>query len=148
MWTPDPDEVKPSESIGRRVFGKGWLAGPDAKGPQGYFKITIFMDSRLDQDLSFDRLGETGVDKRVTRFLTPLGVDQGQTLTPPKEFSGWAAISMARLDFATVRPTPTDEPCNPFHADLSREGFREKVQAETLAFRLAYLAGNEIVAPG
>ena len=142
MWTPDRDEVKPSETIGRRVFGKGWLAGPGAKVPQGFFKLTVFMEKRPEDDLSFDRLGETGVDKRVTRFLTPLGADHGQTLAPPKEFSGWAAIPMARLDFATVRPSPTDKPYNPFHADLSRERYRERDRAETLAFRLAVLAGS------
>jgi hypothetical protein len=147
MWTPDPDEVKPSETIGRRVFGNPF-AGAGAKVPEHFFKITVFMDSRRDKDLSFDRLGERGVDKSVTRFLTPLGADQGRTLAPPKEFSGWAAIPMAKLDFATVRPTPTDEPYNPFHADLSREGFRERAHAEMLAFRLAILAGRTIVAPG
>jgi hypothetical protein len=146
MWTPDPNEIKPSETIGRRVLGKGF-AGPGAKVPEGFFKITVFMDSRLNEDLSFDRLGERGVDKSVTKFLTPLGVDQGQTLAPPQEFSGWAAIPMAKLNFVTLRPTPTDEPHNPFHADLSREDFRGRSQAETLAFRLAILAGKAIVAP-
>ena len=146
MWTPDRDEIKPSETIGRRVFGNPF-AGPGAKVPERHFKITVFMDSRLDQDLSFDRLGERGVDRCVTGFLTPLGVDQGKILAPPKEFSGWAAIPMAKLDFATVRPSPTDDPYNPYHADLDRERFRERDHAEMLAFRLAVLAGTAIVPP-
>ena len=54
---------------------------------------------------------------------------------------------MADLDWVDVRPTPTESPYNPYHADLSRDGFRERRQAETLAFRLSVLAGREVAAP-
>jgi hypothetical protein len=70
-----------------------------------------------------------------------------------KKFKGWAPIKVSdlrkikvsdsnlpNLNKLEIRPTPTAEPDNPYHADLSREGFREKISAERLAYQLAYYA--------
>lgn len=147
MWAPDPDHIRPNEMLGRRVFTDKPFVESGGKGLEGHFKIDIFFDRRLGDDLSVDRLGEGSPMKAVRRFLTPLARAQGGSMEPPRPFSGWAAISMKKLGFVEVMAAPTDEPRNPYHAEISRALFRNKVQAETLAFRLAAEAGRELVDP-
>ena len=54
---------------------------------------------------------------------------------------------MKQLDFVTVTPKPTEQPLNPFHAELSRALWRDRTLAETLAFRLAVEARRDLVPP-
>jgi hypothetical protein len=147
MWNPDPNTIGGSEVLGRRVFTDKPFVGPGGRVPERYFNLDIFFDTRLKDDLSFDRLGEGSPAKAVRKFLTPLADAEAASMRPPRPFSGWAPISMKRLGFVKVTPVPTKHPFNPFHAELSRALYRDKTQAETLAFRLAVEAGTDLVPP-
>jgi hypothetical protein len=147
MWKPDPNKIGGSEVLGRRVFTDKPFVGPRGRVPEGCFNLDIFFDTRLEDDLSFDRLGDGSPLKAVRKFLTPVANAQAESMRPARPFSGWASITMKRLGFVSVTPAPTEEPYNPFHAELSRALYRDKTQAETLAFRLAVEAGKHLVLP-
>jgi len=129
MWKPDKNKVSDKEIIGRRVFGQKIFIAPRERG---LFKMDIFYDTRLENELSFDRLGLKTVDKFLTTQCHQHGNMQNKT------FVGWATIKVSDLKKLTIQPTPTEE--NPYHADLSREGFRDPLSAELLAYRLAHHA--------
>jgi hypothetical protein len=142
----------PTRSVGARYWAAVFLPTSHSWALEGAFEkgtsIWIFSSTqRLEEDLSFDRLGEGSPVKAVRKFLTPLANAEAASMRPPRPFSGWAAISMKRLSFVSVTPAPTEDPFNPFHAELSRALYREKSQAETLAFRLAVEAGTDLVPP-
>lgn len=144
MWQPDPDVVSEKEILGRRTFGD------NITKPDGQFRMTVFLDTRYDEDLSLDRMGMKTVDPEVTVFLTPQCHAHGKTQS--KRFAGWAAIRKKVLTGLDVRPNAqletADHPANPYHADLSRNGYRDRRQAETLAFRLVLHAQDlGLVAP-
>jgi hypothetical protein len=149
MWKPDKKRVSDKEIVGRRVFGKKIFREPRERG---LFVPEIFYDTRLENDLSFDRLGLKKVDKDVVRFLTQQCHQHGDMQN--KKFVGWAAIKVSdikkikvsQLEKLEIQATPSQE--NPYHADLPREGFRELVSAERLACQLAYYASVlELVLP-
>lgn len=147
MWKADPEKVGEKEILGRRVFTDRPFVGGGGRVPEGCFNLDIFFDTRLDDNLSFDRLGEGSPVKAVRKYLTPLADAEAALMRPPRPFSGWAPISMKQLTFITVIPDPREDPYNPYHAELSRDLYRAKAQAETLAFRLAVIAGKELVRP-
>lgn len=141
MWKPDKNKVSDKEIIGRRLFGHKIFIAPRERG---LFKMDIFYDTRLANDLSFDRLGLKTVDKDVVKFLTQQCHQHGSLQN--KTFVGWAAIKVSDSKKLTIQPTPTEE--NPYHADLSREGYRDPLSAELLAYRLAHHASVlELVLP-
>ena len=127
------------ELLGRRLFGReGW----DSSRP--LFDFTHFIDTRLELDLSVDRLGVGNVESKRIRSLTPTADAEGAARKPPTTFDGWAAIFLKDLNFpgwvADVRPTKvvgSDKALNEFHSEISREGFRQKAQSYTFATMMA-----------
>ena len=86
MWNPDPNKIAGSEVLGRRVFTDKPFVGPGGRLPEGCFKIDIFFDTKLGDDLSFDRLGEGSPVKAVRKFLTPLANAEAASMRPPRPF--------------------------------------------------------------
>lgn len=141
MWKPDKNKVSDKEIVGRRVFGQKIFKNP---GGKHLFEWKIFYDTRFQNDLSFDRLGLNTIDEKVVKFLTSQCHEHGKQQN--KKFKGWAPIKVSdlkkikvsdpnlpNLNQLEIQPTPTTEPDNPYHADLSRDGFRENFSAERLA---------------
>lgn len=75
--------------------------------------------------------------------IARLAKDRGRGRTPPRQFFGWAEVSVldAERDGRTVRATPTEE--NPYHADihlnlgLERGDERWKAEQKAHAIQLA-----------
>jgi hypothetical protein len=50
-----------------------------------------FQETR-DNEYSLDRLGRTGIDGAVVRYLTPRAIEGGKSFQKPKQFNGWIAV--------------------------------------------------------
>ena len=97
-WKPQiQGEVGQNEPLGRRLFEEPLLAGtPEGKERFAGLSLRHFEETR-DQDFSLDRLGRTGVNKRVKKYLKPRADANGRTLNPPRAFDGWAVLQTRRL---------------------------------------------------
>jgi hypothetical protein len=116
-------------------------------GSNTEIRLDVFLDDRYEEDLSFDRLGVRKVEAKIVDFLTPLAHNVGARRVPPKPFAGWLGIAVSELRNLLVLPDPIDG--NPYHALLSRDGYRNKYLAETLAYRLCYHAHKiGLIPPG
>jgi hypothetical protein len=127
-WIPDPTEpVGPNEIVGRRLFDEPKLIGAtDQRAPDWLLDYRHFEDTR--GEVSFDRLGRTGRDRKVVNFLRPKAEKAGQDVEPPKTFDGWATVRAKSLATAAkgpsfpliVSPMYLDQPehadHNPYHA--------------------------------
>ncbi len=95
-WQPQPDQpVGPNEHIGRRLFDEPMLAGAQDQPSFAGLDFRHFEETR-DPEVSLDRLGQSGIDKAVVRYLRPRADKAGTTFRPPKAFNGWAVVR-ARL---------------------------------------------------
>lgn len=137
---PASEHISPRELLGRRLFGSdGW----NPSGP--VFDSTHFVDTRLHLDLSVDMLGGGNTENKRVKYLTQLGDSEGAARQPPTTFEGWAAILLQDLKFpgwnTDVRPAPiaggNGAAANEFHAEISREGFRQKAQSYAFATMMA-----------
>lgn len=141
----DTKEVKDSEFIGRSLHGK---KESNVFCDKGLIKWQQFYDSRLEENLSVDRIGDKQIDKGSLTYLHPLAVSRN-----PEPFQGWATIKVQKITtgkFAcNVIPTPIlDEEnannSNELHADIDRTNFRTEQLAYCLAVALSH-AVNSIV---
>jgi hypothetical protein len=123
-----------AELIGRRLFGKqGW----DDSKPS--FTFIHFVDSRFDQDLSVDCLGPGNTETKRIRPLTRLGDTEAAARVPVVTFDGWAAVLAKDLAFPGWLPLvrPSEQPDNPYHAEIIRDGFRDKAHSYAFATAMA-----------
>lgn len=99
QWKPPSDApVGPNEPVGRRLFDQPMLVGMrDLNRGAQRLDVRHFLEPR-HRELSLDRLGRTGIDKAVVRYLCPIAVIAGQTFSPPKAFNGWAVIRAKQLE--------------------------------------------------
>ena len=135
-WTPDPAEIDNREAIGRRIYGDKVF---DGQGPR--LRVDHFMDERLAQDLSVDRLGLNNPEKQVKRYLKPIAAAANNT----KSFTGWAALKVSSIRNRKypldILATPQEN--NEYHADISRNNIGNLVNAYSLAFRLRDCADKD-----
>ena len=147
-WQPDPaDPIGDNEPLGRRIFDDDLWRDALAQGMAHIFRPDHFYDNRLEEDLSFDRLGMSGNPQAIVlSFLNALAHAEAENRG--KDHAGWGWVLRKNLrdsDRAVlkVRPSPIiddpDSPDNPYHADLLRENHRTKQQANYLALQLAHL---------
>lgn len=147
-WQPDPaDPIGDNEPLGRRIFDDPVWRDDLAQGMGPIFRPDHFDDNRLEEDLSFDRLGMQGnPHPKVLRLLIALA--QSEAENQNKDHAGWGWVLRKNLrdsdrTVLEVRPSPIindpDSPDNPYHADLSRENHRTEQQAKYLALHLAHL---------
>jgi hypothetical protein len=96
-WNPKTDPVGKHEPIGRRLFDEPLLMG--AKNQPSFKGLDLrHFEIRDDRELSLDRLGSTGVEKKSTTYLRPRAEGEGAKCTPPKKFNGWVHIRVSVLE--------------------------------------------------
>lgn len=136
MWSP-PAKISDKEIVGRRAFGEDKHIF--ARADRSQYRIDVFLDTRLETDLSFDRVGIRKAEEAVLAFLTPLCREHGTT--QGKCFRGWLQIPVRELGRLPILPKKSVGEMNPYHAELSRDDHRKLEAARSLAFRLCVLAG-------
>jgi hypothetical protein len=139
-WIPDPAQpIGHKEQIGRRIFPKQALkAASSQPASAALFTVSDFEESRGACDVSVDRLGQTGIDKRVCTLLAPMA-QAAAAARQNVSFHGWAValaedISRPRKGQAIpVVSSPTPEmpplPANPYHAHIDGTGWNHYVLA-------------------
>jgi len=143
VWYPPP-EVDEKELIGRRLLDRVGKERATSEDGRPLYDVDDFYDTRLVHDLSADRLGNPNATPDTLREVTKLADQEATRPESNRVFIGWATIRVRNLQFRgwtarviaspTLREDGTVE--NPWHADISRDGFREKAQAYTLALTL------------
>jgi hypothetical protein len=130
LWNPPTDHVGRKEHIGRRLFDEPLLAGATGQKGFGGLLLRHFEEARSDE-FSVDRLGRTGVDKSITRFLRPLADAAGKTFRTAKTFNGWVVLKADELEKSkkgsTLGVVPSPLKCNPYHAHIDTRHFLESV---------------------
>jgi hypothetical protein len=94
-WTPSSD-VGQNERIGRRLFDEPMLAGAGDQKPYYGLDFRHFYETR--DDISLDRLGRTGIDNAVVRYLTPLAHAAGRKFRKAKSFNGWFVVVVRNIE--------------------------------------------------
>ena len=98
-----------SENIGRSVFSR--RAAKRAR--KGTIIHDVFLESLEADSISVDRM-----DHATRRALAALSIQTGQNRTPPRDFHGWAVLTVdaAASNRRTVKATPDE--FNRYHADI------------------------------
>ncbi|WP_157960142.1 hypothetical protein [Albibacillus kandeliae] len=97
VWEPDPSEpIGKNERIGRRIWDTPKLRGADTQPDVAALDIEIFRERR-SKEVSLDRLGRTGIEKRVISYLQPRCELHGASFSPNRRFDGWATIQAEKL---------------------------------------------------
>jgi hypothetical protein len=133
-----PADISDKEIVGRRAFGSDKSVFSRPGKPEKY-RIDVFMDDRLETDLSVDRLGVRKPDPDRMVELDALGTALGAK--QEKQFRGWAQLPVKDLGL-TVRRTDAEGEANPYHAEISRDEHRTDQTARSLAFRLCLVASE------
>lgn len=145
IWYP-PSEVSQKELVGRRLFGKANTGLPTDKGDRPLFRVDDFYETREEDDLSVDRLGDPNASRDTLRMITSLADTDASRRDKKRVFNGWATIRVQKFRFpgwvAQITATPTMREDgsveNPWHANVNRDGFRGKAQAYALAIALQH----------
>jgi hypothetical protein len=90
-WNP-PDKVQDQEVIGRRIANDEIYEGKMDQGSPGRIRLDHFMETRKGGDISLDRLGRSGVDGRVLRYLDVRCQRWAAKFHRSKKFEGWASL--------------------------------------------------------
>jgi hypothetical protein len=126
-WNP-PSNVGNNEQIGRRLFEEPILRGFSDQPQFAGIRLNHFEETR-GSEVSLDRLGATGLDRKVIGYLTPRAQAAGRTFGKPKDFDGWIVVPAKELVSAKrspslpvlASPVPGDEPKdNLYHAHVVR----------------------------
>jgi hypothetical protein len=142
-WDP-PDSVGSNEHIGRRLFDEPMLVGTSDQRSFAGLQLTHFEETR-DNEYSLDRLGRSGVDRKVVAYLKPRAEDAGRSFKKAKTFGGWAVLAARELINARKAPclpviaSPIDGPeprDNKFHAHVCKP---VDMQATHMALHLRHL---------
>lgn len=96
-WKPQADvPIGAKEQVGRRLFDEPMLIGATDQPQYDGLDLRNFQETR-DNEYSLDRLGRTGIDAAVVRYLTPRAVEGGRSFHKPKQFNGWIAVKAEAL---------------------------------------------------
>jgi hypothetical protein len=142
-WNPKTDPVGKHEPIGRRLYDEPMLTGVQDQPSFTGLDYRHFEEARSDKQLSLDRLGCTGIEKKAKNYLKPRAEAEGAKRVPPKQFNGWAHVRASALEegwggqrFPVIAsPINLDGlEGNTHHAHIDIEG-----EAEFAAFRLREL---------
>ena len=97
-WKPRSDEpVGNNEHVGRRLFDEPMLAGATDQKAFGGLILRNFEENR-DREFSLDRLGRTGVDRKVVSYLLPRANAAATRFVPHRSFDGWAVLRARVLE--------------------------------------------------
>src|SRR5262245_37820418 len=87
-WDPKTDLVGKHEPIGRRLYDEPMLMGARDQPSFTGLLLRHFEETRSDNQLSLDRLGCTGIEKKAKKYLKPRADAEGMNRVPPKTFNG------------------------------------------------------------
>ena len=145
IWYPPP-EIDEKELVGRRLFDKVGTARATGENGSPLYKVGDFYESRAEEDFSVDRLGDPNPALDTLRTLTGLADKEASRPETNRTFNGWCTIRVQNFRFtgwvAQITASPifsengTGE--NLWHADVNRDGFRDKAQAYTFAVTLQH----------
>jgi hypothetical protein len=97
-WNPrSNDPVGQNEHVGRRLFNEPLLVGVQNQSHFAGLDLRNFEETR-DREFSVDRLGRSGIENVVVRYLRPRADAAGEKFTPPKPFNGWAVLRVRQLE--------------------------------------------------
>jgi hypothetical protein len=139
-----PDDVGMNERIGRRFFNEPMLRGAEGQPSFSGIELHHFEDSR-SREISLDRLGATGLDKRVVQYLRPRAEAAGGARLKPIRFEGWLHVSAKELAEARKPPrhpviaSPVKDPepdDNRYHAHVVRP---EAMSDHLMSLQLRYI---------
>ena len=101
--------LRKTENIGRSVFSR--RAARRAR--KGTIIHDVFLESLEADSISVDRM-----DHATQGDLAALSIQTGQNRTPPRDFHGWAVLTVdaAAANGRTVRATSNE--FNRYHADI------------------------------
>lgn len=127
-WLP-PDNVGPSEYLGRRLFEEPMLRG--AAGQPTYSGIPLHhFEEKRSNETSVDRLGATSIDRKVRGYLLKRADTAGRKFSKPKPFDGWAVVQAKHIAqtgsdtpdcLCVASPIKDPEPDdNVYHAHIAR----------------------------
>jgi hypothetical protein len=109
-WTPAAGQpISPNEHLGRRLFDEPLLAGAADQAQFNGLDLRNFQEKR-DQEYSLDRLGRSGVERRVRTYLLPRATQAASKFHDPKRFDGWAVLRARELTNARVGASVHVEP--------------------------------------
>jgi hypothetical protein len=97
-WNPKTDPVTKNEPIGRRLFDEPMLMGAQDQPSFRGLDYRHFEETRADRELSLDRLGYTGIERKAKNYLKPRADAAGANCVPPKQFNGWAHVRASALE--------------------------------------------------
>lgn len=133
-----------SERVGRRFFDEPMLRGTEGQPSFSGIELHHFQDRR-SREISLDRLGATGVDKRVLQDLKLRAEAAGRARQKPVRFEGWLHVAAKELAQARHEPkhpviaSPVDE-CEPndnsYHAHVVRP---ETMNDHLMALQLRHI---------
>ena len=139
-WVPAAHQpIGNTERIGRRLFDEPLLAGAGDQKSFAGLDLRNFEETR-GREVSLDRLGRSGVDKAVIRYLQPRAVAAGTKFRTAKQFAGWAflparELGQSRSGFGTMPLVPSpiagqDLEENVYHTHvLTPEGMHHYIMA-------------------
>jgi len=98
VWVPNKcDPVGPRERVGRRLFSRSKLAGAKEGDTSTGYELYHFEENRGEGEVSLDRIGLTGSDKRIKAVLLPICQAAGAKYSKPREFTGWATAAAKQI---------------------------------------------------
>jgi hypothetical protein len=100
IWVP-PDKVGMNERIGRRIYDEPMLKG--AQGQPSYSGIELH-HFQGGKELSLDRLGASGIDRRIRQHLELRAEAAGARRGKPSRFDGWFHVAAKELEQARTPP--------------------------------------------
>jgi hypothetical protein len=87
----------------RRLFDEPMLQG--VTGQPSFSGIQLYhFEERRDYEVSLDRLGASGIDRKVSKYLLPRAQAATREFAKPKRFDGWYAVSAKELANACKGP--------------------------------------------
>ncbi len=145
IWYPPP-EIGQKELVGRRLLDKAGTERSTDEDGRPLSEVGDFYETRAKDDLSVDRLGDPNPAQDTLRAITSLADTEASRPEVNRVFSGWATIRVQNFRFtgwvarvtATLKKREDGTIENPWHADVNRDGFREKAQAYAFAVALQH----------
>jgi hypothetical protein len=95
-WIP-PGNIGPNEHLGRRLFDEPKLFGARDQKQFTGLEIRNFQETR-DNEFSLDRLGGSGVIRKVVNYLVPRADATGRKFQNPLSFDGWMVVPARTIE--------------------------------------------------
>ncbi|MCG8052454.1 MAG: hypothetical protein JAZ15_14720 [Candidatus Thiodiazotropha endolucinida] len=127
-WQPN-STIGKNEAIGRRLFDEPMLIGATDQPKYEGILLRHFEENR-DNELSVDRLGQSGINKKVKKYLQQRATNAAKGFHKQKSFNGWIFVQKQALElgykgrqFPTLASPITDGETeidnNIYHAHIS-----------------------------